>query len=378
MTGLTGVATQPANTTTTGAGGNPPSLKTLAQTASIGDLALHIQAHPKDRQALETAMVKAGRTGDVSRLNQMLQTELPHWIPYHKIGGPAYFARTPADPVNSIATSPVWPGLVKSGQFTASEQRVISRMAMNEGHLDSVQSYDDQAMTMGAMQKTIAPNGTGELSKQVYDFSRANPAGYKSLFADKGWTVAHTGKGTGSGDYTMTFTANGKAMTPAQTVAYIKDKASPDQWNAALDPLLKAGRDPAFQAFQIKDFKPRLDTAMAVVPKGTAYTQPVSSYLTSEQGAALVLDESVNRPGHVAGTLGKTLDAFYAANPKAPADPTQWTAAQRADYEPKIVTEFIAQRDMPKVMTDPAARADRIVGSGTTLSAAPGSFVRTP
>jgi hypothetical protein len=69
-----------------------------------------------------------------------------------------------------------------------------------------------------------------------------------------------------------------------------------------LDPLLQAGRDPDFQAAQIHDFRARLDSAMAVVPTGQGYARPVSAYLTSEKGAALVLDESFNRPFRVAGT----------------------------------------------------------------------------
>lgn len=235
------------------------------------------------------------------------------------------------------------------------------------------------------MQKTVNAAGTGELPKQVYDFSQSNSAKYKALFADKGWTVAHTGKGASAGDYTMTFSPDGTPKSPAQTRAYIKDRSAPDHWNAALVPLLQAGRDPDFQAQQIGDFKDRLDTAMATVPRGTAYkavkggtpyTRPISAYLTSEQGAALVLDQSVNRPGYVASSFGKALDAFYAANPKAPADPTRWTASQRAEYEPNIIADYQTQRIASR-MTDSVPRYNRIIGQGTPLSATPSSFVRT-
>ena len=236
------------------------------------------------------------------------------------------------------------------------------------------------------MQKTVNAAGTGELPKQVYGFSQSNPAKYKALFADQGWTVTHTGKGKTPNDYTMTFSADGSPKSPAQTRAYIKDRSAPDHWNNALLPLLQAGRDRDFQAQQIGDFKDRLDTALAKVPAGTAYklvkggtpyTRPISEYVTSEQGAALVLDQSVNRPGYVASSFGKALDAFYAANPKAPADPTRWTAAQREEYEPKIMAEYQLQRHASG-MTHADERGARITVGNTPLSAAPNSFVPVP
>jgi hypothetical protein len=61
---------------------------------------------------------------------------------------------------------------------------------------------------------------------------------------------------------------------------------------------------------------------------------PISAYLTSEQGAALVLDQDVNRSGYVQADLGKALDAFYKAHPEAPKDPAKWTSKQREKYAP--------------------------------------------
>jgi hypothetical protein len=146
-----------------------------------------------------------------------------------------------------------------------------------------------------------------------------------------------------------------------------------------LTPLLEAGRDVDFQKKQIVDFRDRLNGAVDQKPAGAKgnYAHPISSYVTSEQGAALVLDQSVNRPAHVAGSFGRALDRFYAANPKAPADPATWTAEQRAQYEPKIIANYIAERNATN-MTDPQDRADHLTNAKSGLSAAPGSFVRTP
>jgi hypothetical protein len=297
--------------------------------------------------------------------------------------GPAYPRRESTDTKYNVATSPGWQDLVDAKQVTPSEQRVISRMAENEGgRMDSLQAWDSETVTLGAMQKTVNAGGTGELAKQVFEFSQTNPDKYKTLFADKGWTVAQTGKGTGVGDYTMSFKdpADPKAQTMTGTALrnYIHQN-DPKAWDKTMTPLLEAGRDVDFQKKQIVDFRDRLNGAVDQTPVGAkgGYAHPISAYVTSEQAASLVLDQSVNRPAHVAGSFGRALDQFYAANPKAPKDPATWTAEQRAQYEPKLIANYIAQRNATN-MTDPQDRADHITNAKSGLSAAPGSFVRTP
>jgi hypothetical protein len=299
------------------------------------------------------------------------RADVPEWVHYNALAGPRY----PDNPERKIGTSPAWQGLINAGQATDSVQRVVSRMADNEGALDAVQAYDNQIASLGAMQKTISPAGNGELAKQVAEFSQSNPAKYQSLFASQGWTSVHSGTGTGSADYTMSYQnpsdPKAQPLTGPALSSYIRQPNDPARWQETLGPLFRAGRDTDFQQKQIGDFVGRLDSSLAKVPSGT-YTQPISSYLTSEQSAALVLDQDVNRPAYVAADMGSALDTFYAANPKANPDPTQWTAQERATYEPQIVTDYTNVRRM----TDSDARAQHITGAGTTLSALPGSLVR--
>lgn len=87
-----------------------------------------------------------------------------------------------------------------------------------------------------------------------------------------------------------------------------------------------------------------------------------------------MLDQSVNGPAPVPESFGRALGACYAANPKAPSDTTQWTAAQRAEYEPKIMAEYQLQRHASG-MTHADERGARITAGNTPLSAAPNSFV---
>jgi hypothetical protein len=129
---------------------------------------------------------------------------------------------------------------------------------------------------------------------------------------------------------------------------------------------------------QIVDYQTRLNGAVNKVPASQekrAYTQPISAYVTSEQAAALVLDQDVNRPGFVSADFGKALDAFYSAQPQAPKDPTRWTAEQHQQYEPIIVASYTQARIAR--MTDAEPRADHITNRQSGLSAAPGSFIRT-
>jgi LysM domain len=315
----------------------------------------------------------------LGKLNRESKYDKPYFAQTSYGSGPAYRPREAADTKYNVATSPGWSDLVSSKQVTSSEQRVISRMADNEGgRMDALQAWDSEIVTLGAMQKTINAGGTGELPKQVYEFSQTNPDKYKTLFADKGWTVEHTGKGTGPGDYTMSFKdptdPNAKPMTGATLRNYIHAN-NPANWEKTMTPLLEAGRDVDFQKKQIIDFRDRLNGAVDQKPKG--YDFKISDYTTSEQGAALVLDQSVNRPAHVSGSFGKALNTFFAANPNAPKDPTTWTAEQRAKYEPQIIANYVAQRNATN-MTDPQERANHITNANSGLSAAPGSFVRTP
>lgn len=360
------------------------NLNMLAKSADLETLTIYTRQHPQDHGALESAMIKAGRTGDVSAMSQALKKDdydVAVWMRYGKTGGgPTYANRPNSDPAFKVGNSPAWNTLEAAGKVTPSERAVISRMSASEGRLDAVQGYDNQIISAGAMQKTVNPQGTGELPRQVWDFKEANPEKYQTLFADKGWTVERVKPGNTEDSFALRLTVDGKTLTPRETADYIKDRENPDHWTKALDPMQKAGRDPDFQTQQIKDFQSRLRVATSVIPAGPNYTKPAGDYVTSEQGAALLLDHHVNRPAHVDNAFGLALDRFYAANPKVSRDPADWTAEQREQYEPAILSNYQATRELKyngSAMTDADKRAARIVDPSSPLSAKPGSFVRT-
>lgn len=346
--------------------------KDTAIAQALNALADHTKGHgltPKDVAGFNATLNK--------KIHTEAKYDTPQYLHYNGSAGPGYPKREDDDPRYSLGTSPGWDDLVKGKQVTPSEQKVISRMSENEGgRTDTLQGYDSEIVSLGAMQKTVNPTGTGELPRQIYEFSQSNPEKYKSLFADKGWTVEHTGKNTSNQDYTISFKdpADPKAakLTGSRLRDYIHAR-NPEVWNKTLSPLLAAGRDVDFQKKQIVDYQTRLGDAMDKVP--AKYSRPISAYVTSEQGAALVLDQDVNRPGHVAADFGQALNDFHRAHPEAPKDPTRWTTEQRQQYEPAILVNY--QDARIDRMTDADDRAEHLTSPQSGLSAMPGSFVRT-
>jgi hypothetical protein len=116
------------------------------------------------------------------------------------------------------------------------------------------------------------------------------------------------------------------------------------------------------------------EAALAASRIGTFLQRPaaghtVGDWLTSEYGVALVLDEHVNRPGHVPRTLESAIGDLSGT-----IDLSQWGDREEAN----LIDRYIAARDGTN-MTDAANRAIRIgdcVHRGE-LSDRRGSFVST-
>lgn len=304
-------------------------------------------------------------------LDKMHDCDTPYYVKYGSSGGPTY--KDCHD--HTLDDYAGWDGLIHDNIKTPSEKNVLSAMSPNEGDFDSVQAYDSEIVTAGAMQKTVNPQGLGELSTQMRQFSTdpATAPVFDRVMGSKGWSVQSTvttlRDGTKSyADDTMYFTDPKKAGATAITGPAL-DKLiqnNPDRQAELLGPFRELGRTPEFQRKQVLDFNDRL--VGAVGKKPTGYSYPISNYVSSESGSALVLDQDVNRPGYVKSDFGSALDSFYANNPAANKNPNLWTAAQRAQYEPDIVSGYSDVRRG----TDMAGRATKLAAAG--LSDAPGSL----
>jgi hypothetical protein len=124
----------------------------------------------------------------------------------------------------------------------------------------------------------------------------------------------------------------------------------------------RAGHDDTVRQAQVEHAMARIDRFYGAAVAGAT----VREYVTSEYGVALLLDEHVNRPGHVPGTLAQAVGAFVQATGRN--DPAQWGDADEAG----LLEHYLAARART-TMTNSDARA-RAIADGGTASTARGSF----
>jgi hypothetical protein len=122
----------------------------------------------------------------------------------------------------------------------------------------------------------------------------------------------------------------------------------------------RAGHDKTVRAVQVFHAMRRIDRIKSLIIQG----RPLMDYVSSEYGMALVLDQHVNRPGHVVATLEAALTGLPV--------PSTWSNADEAAF----LDRYLAKR-ASTTMTHSTERAEAIhtaVVSGD-LSAGRGSFV---
>lgn len=306
-------------------------------------------------------------------IDKTMDCETPYHVTYAGAGGPQYKACHD----HTLGDYPGWDDLIHRNVKTPSEKNVLVAMSANEADMDGVQAYDSQTLSAGAMQKTVNPAGSGELSQQLYEF-RNDPATapvFQRELGDKGYAVdkpviGQNADGTPKlGDKpVLSFTDPKVPGAAAISGAALKNmvRTQADRWADTLGPFRSLGRTPEFQTKQVLDFNDRLVSSLDKTPTG--YSHSIGDYVTSEGGSALVLDQDVNAPGFVQSDFGKALKSFYTATPGAAADPTTWTDAQRAAYEPAITSAYSAVRRG----TDMPLRASNLAAAG--LSNTPGSL----
>lgn len=113
--------------------------------------------------------------------------------------------------------------------------------------------------------------------------------------------------------------------------------------NPAIAVLAHALSDVRYQKLQLRNFVKRLRQYMAAKPTGYAYT--TAEYFQGDLGRATVLDESVNRPDHVADDLASSLDHLYSTRPTAPRNPSDW-GQSRATLERALADHYGVTRRM--------------------------------
>ncbi|WP_326982278.1 hypothetical protein VUJ46_19085 [Chryseobacterium sp. MYb264] len=251
-----------------------------------------------------------------------------------------------------------WENIISEGKVDQEQKEIILAMSENEGNMDAVQSYDSEILTAGAMQKTINPDGYGELSIQLWEFKQEYPEKFKMLFENCGWSV----KEIEIKDHSKTIKKyqsfynekTGKELKSLIRKGFEEKKYKQKVICIPVEPFINACKDEDFQAKQIIDFIKRLNNAINKTPNG--YSSKIKDFVKSKLGKATVLDHDVNRPGHVSNCFGEALNKFFAEHNKLSRNPADWGENHHI-YEKEILKIYGPLRGQGKyTMTDANAR----------------------
>ena len=231
--------------------------------------------------------------------------------------------------------------------ISASRLRVMAAVSVNEGKLEAINTWDNAFVTFGCFQWTAgAENDPGELPAMVNRLKQTNPAVFQQLLGQFGLDVASVNSRPGVTP-TGFFSLNGAVV---KTAADKQAKLRTLEWAFR---FFRAGHDDTMRQAEIEYAASRIDLFYR---DGSHKVRGlfVADFVSSEFGVALLLDQHVNRPGHVPKTLAAAVDQFIASSGKI--NPATWTDQDEAN----VLNIYIRLRSKTTNMTDSDARADRV------------------
>lgn len=226
-----------------------------------------------------------------------------------------------------------------------SQIKIMQAVSANEGKLEAINTWDNAFLTFGIFQWTVGTDsGAGELPSMINLLKQKSPSSFQKYFGQFGLDT------TGITDKpeilpTGFFSLNGvRLKSPAQ-----KAKLRTLEWAYR---FWLSGHDDNVRQTQIEHAVKRVDLFYRS-SKAMIRNRFVADYVNSEFGVALILDQHVNRPGHVPGTLSRAVDKFVAQI--GTDKPETWTDAE----EKKLLNIYIELRAGTS-MTDSTKRANVI------------------
>jgi len=230
--------------------------------------------------------------------------------------------------------------------LSPSRLHVMSAVSVNEGKLEAINTFDNAFLTFGCFQWTVgAADGAGELPAMVNQLKQADANAFNQLLGQFGLDVASVSSPAGQPPRGF-FSLHGAVVkTP-------EDKGQKLRTLEMAFRFFRAGQDDAMRKVEIEYAASRIDLFYRDATHKIR-NQFIGDFVSSEFGVALILDEHVNRPGHVPGTLAAAVDKFINSTGKT--DPTTWTDQDEAS----VLNSYIKIRNGTS-MTDSQARADRI------------------
>jgi LysM repeat protein len=258
------------------------------------------------------------------------------------------------DPENFIANHRI---KLQEVNLSDSEMNVIFATAENAGNLDAVNTWDNQFMSFGVFQWTTGGAGKpGELPVLLKIIKVRYPDNFQHYWGQFGLDVVDVGNKTGWFNY------RGKKLVSAADKAVLREHI----WAYR---FARAGADIEVQAAQIRHAVNRIRQFYCVrSSKLNGYS--LADLITSEFGAALLLDNHVNRPGYVHSCMAAALDRSNLAA----AELSRGTDAE----EQLVIKNYLDVRQTygKHPMTDARQRASVIRGYVVDgiISASRGSF----
>ena len=226
----------------------------------------------------------------------------------------------------------------------------MQAVSANEGMLEAINTFDNAFLTFGAFQWTAgAGDGAGELPSLIDRLKQSNAAAFDQFFGKFGLDTASITIPAAS-PATGFFMLNGATLRKA---ADKETKLRTLEWAFR---FFQAGHDDAVRQVQVEHAAGRIDLFYRKV---AVRNRVIADYVTSEFGVALILDEHVNRPGHVnpppgqKSTIGKAIDQFVSE--RGSDDPENFT-----DSDEGRLLDIYLQIRKGTNMTDSEKRANTV------------------
>ncbi len=246
---------------------------------------------------------------------------------------------------------------LEKAKMSRSEINVILATSENEGNLDAINTWDNSFLSFGFFQWTSGAKGNaGELPALLAKAKSRYPGEFEHYWGRYGLDVS------GADGKTGYFSINGRKLGSASSKEKLRDYA----W---VFRFVRAGADLKIQAVQILHALARLDTFYQAQESRLGGLS-LHDLLSSEYGAALLLDNHVNRPGYVVSCVVQALEEL-GLSPQAAAEGTD---AQ----ERRILRQYLSVRESygRTPMTNARERADVTYSyvRGGSISIERGSF----
>lgn len=214
--------------------------------------------------------------------------------------------------------------LLATLNLSSSEINTLLATSQNEGNLDSINTWDACYLSWGMFQWTMGQlTDAGELPALLKLIKDKQPVAFKTYFGDFGIDIA-----SATSDVTGFITLNNVVQnTDARKTAFRNN-------NWALRFAL-AGKEPAICAVQVLHAINRFNRFYFVKDADFGGFS-INDMLSSEYAASLLLDQHVNRPGHVKAVVAEALS-------QTGITPQQLAVSTDAD-ELKVINKYLAIR----------------------------------